>query len=153
MRVQRWIPQALFVGAALLSAWLSPVLPSGFSAHAPNPLDIALLGGLNGRTLLRSNEALEMKIANVPDAHEVMWQLDGRPVGHSSVLHLAHVDDGDHLLSLTYRDAEDRLFAVNTTVRVLPPEAYDLVTAAIQSAIALPLWAEDEQVYLPSVVR
>jgi hypothetical protein len=150
MRAKRWIPLSLFLGAALLSAWLSPALSLGWGRAASGPPGTALLGGMSGKTLLRSGEALEVKAASVPGAHDISWVLDGRRVGNASALHLGHLRTGEHVLSLTYRDTQNRLFAATTRVRVLEAGPYAVELATIQSAITLPLWEED-QVHLPLV--
>jgi hypothetical protein len=146
MHFNRWLPQALFVGAALLSAWLAPVWAAG-------PPEAALPAGLNGRTLLPSNEPLELRVAGAPAAQAVEWRLDGRRVGTAEALTLRRVAAGDHALRLTYRDAGGQLYAVNTMVRVLPPEQYVLALEAIQAAITLPLFEEDDSTFLPLIER
>jgi hypothetical protein len=153
MQPKRWILLALFLGAALLSAWLSPPFSSGWGKAASGPPETVLPGGMNGRTLLRSDEALDVKVAGVPGAHDIAWMLDGRRVGKAPDLHLQHLRDGEHILRLTYRDAQDRLFAATSLVRVLEAEPYAIQLATIQAAIYLPLWEEDFQDYLPIVRR
>ncbi len=151
MRPKRWILLALFLGPALLSAWLSPALSSGWSRAASGPPETALPGGMNGRTLLRSDEALDMKVGGAPGAHEIEWMLDGRTVGKDPDLHLQHLRNGEHILSLTYRDSQNQLFAATGQVRVLEAGPYAIQMAAIQAAISLPLWEEDNQVFLPLI--
>jgi hypothetical protein len=151
LRLKRWLPQALFVGAALLSAWLAPDLFPGWLPS--RPAEAALPGGLAGRTLLQAGEPLDLRLAGALDAQAVEWRLDGRRVGTAPALTLARVAAGDHALSLTYRDALGQLYAVSTVVRVLPPEQYGAVVTAIQAAISLPLWEEDDAVFLPVVER
>jgi hypothetical protein len=147
LQLNRWLPLALFAGAALLSAWLWPAGPA-----ASSPPELALPGGLNGRTLLSSAAALTLRVA-APEAQDVEWRLDGWRVGTAAELVLPPIASGDHALSLTYRDAGGQLYAVNTVVRVLPPEQYGAVVMAIQAAVSLPLWVEDDAVYLPLVER
>ena len=151
LNFNRWLPPALFVGAALLSAALAPALFPGW--WPSRPVEAALPGGLIGRILLQTGEPLELRAAGAPEASAVEWRLDGRRVGTAPALALGRVAAGDHALSLTYRDAGGQLYAVNTVVRVLPPEQYGPVLMAIQAAISLPLWEEDEPVYLPLVER
>jgi len=151
LQLNRWLPQALFVGAALLSAALAPALFPGW--WPSQPAEAALPGGLMGPTLLQTGEPLELRVAGAPASQTVEWRLDGRRVGTNPTLTLARVAAGDHALSLTYRDAEGQLYAVNTVVRVLPPDQYGSVLMAIQAAISLPLWEEDDPVYLPLVER
>ena len=151
MQSKRGIPLALFLGAALLSTWFSPALWLGQSRAASGPPETARPGGMNGRTLLRSDEALDVKVGGVPGAHDIEWMLDGRMVGKAPDLHLPHLRDGEHSLSLTYRDSQDRLFAATTLVRVLEAGPYAIQVAAVQAAISLPLWEDDFEVYLPLV--
>ncbi len=151
MKSKRWIPLALFLGAALLSTWFSPALSSGWSTAASGPPETARPGGMNGRTLLRSGEALDVKVGGVPDAHDIQWMLDGRTVGKAPDLHLPHLQDGEHNLSLTFLDSQDQLFAATTRVRVLEPGPFAIQAAAVQAAISLPLWEDDSEVYLPLV--
>lgn len=148
-RVHRWLPQALFIGAALLSSALAPAMFPGWMAS--QPAEAALPGGLTGRTLLQAGEPLRLQVAGAPGGSAVSWRLDGRRVGTAAELVLPRVASGDHALSLSYRDAGGRLYAVNTVIRVLSPEQYGLVVTAIQAAITLPLWEEDESVYLPLI--
>jgi hypothetical protein len=149
MRSKRWIPLSLFLGAALLSAWLSPPLSLGWGRADSSPSETALPGGISGKTLLRSGEALDVKVAGAPGVHDIQWALDGRGVGKAYALHLGQLQDGEHVLRLTYRDARGQLFAATTQVRVLEAGPYAVELATIQSAITLPLWEEDSQVYLP----
>ncbi len=67
MKPKRWFLLALFLGSALLSAWLSPALSSGWSRAASGPPETALPGGMNGRTLLRSDEARALFSATTQD--------------------------------------------------------------------------------------
>ena len=92
-----------------------------------------------------------MKVAGVPVAHDIEWMLDGRMVGKAPDLHLRHLRDGEHILSLTFRDSQDRLFSATTQVRVLEAGSYAIQVAAVQAATFLPLWEEDFQVNLPFV--
>ena len=153
MRRKRWIPLALFLGATLLSAWLSPALWLGRGRAASGPPESVLPGGMNGTTLLRSGEALDVKVGSAPSAYDIEWMLDGRMVGKAPDLHLQSLRNGEHILSLTYRDTQDRLYAATSLVRVLEPEPYAIQAAAIQAAISLPLWDEDSQIYLPLIRR
>ena len=152
-RYKRWFPLMLFFGAALLSAWLSSALWLGPTGAAAGPLENALPGGLNGRTLLRSGEALDVKVAPAPGIHAVAWALDGRRVGHAPELYLEHIRNGEHTLSLVYRDAQGQLYAVTSLVRVLEPDDYALLVDAVHAAITLPLWEEDAPIYLPFIRR
>lgn len=153
MRPKNWIPLALFLAAALLSAWLSPALGLGQGSAASRSPGSVLQGGMNGRMILQSGEALDVKVSAAPGAHDIEWKLDGRKVGKAPVLYLQHLRDGEHLLSLTYRDSQDRLFATTELVRVLEPGPYAILANAVQAAISLPLWEEDSQIYLPILQR
>ena len=153
MKPKKSISLALFLGAALLSAWLSPTSGLGQSRAASGSPERILPGGMNGRTLLRSGEALDVKVDVVPNVHDIEWVLDGRVVGKAPDLRIQHLQDGEHIVGLTYRDAQDQLFAVTTLVKVLAPGPYAIQATMVQVAITLPLWDEDDQVYLPFVQR
>lgn len=153
MQPKRLIPLALFLGAALLSTWFSPALSSGWSITASGLPETALPGGMNGRTLLRSDEALDVEVGSVPGAHDIEWLLDGHIVGNAPELHLRYLRDGEHIVSLTYRDSQNRLYAATTLVRVLKAGEYAVQAAAVQAAIVLPLWEDDFQIDLPVVRR
>jgi hypothetical protein len=153
MRIRRWVPLALFLGAALLSTWLSPAFSSGRIRAAPGLSVTVLPSGINGRTLLRSHEPLDVKVGGVPGAHDIEWMLDGHIVGKTPDLHLQHLRDGEHILSLTYRDSQDRLYAATTLVRVLEAGPYAIQLAEVQAAVSMLLMEEDFEVYLPLVQR
>lgn len=153
MLPKRWILLTLFLGAAFFSTWLFPAFSSGYSQAATNSTGTVLLGGISGRTLLRSGETLDVSIGGVPDAHDIKWILDGHTVGEAPDLHLQHLSDGEHTLSLTYRDAQDQAIAATTLVKVLEAEPYVILANAIQAGIYLPLWEEDYQTYIPLVQR
>ena len=146
MRPKRWILLTLFLGGALLSAWLSPALSMGRATET------ALPGGIYGKTLLRNDESLDVNAGNIPGTHDIEWMLDGRLVGKAPELQLQHLRNGEHILSLAYRDSRDQWFTASTLVRVLSTEAYDIQLMAVQAAIYLPLFLEDDpQIYLPLV--
>jgi hypothetical protein len=145
------MPLALFLGATLFSAWFFPVFSLGQSSAAFSPPETALPGGMNGRTLLQSGEALDVKVAGVSDAHDIRWMLDGRLVGKAAELHVSHLKNGEHALSLTYRDSQNQLFAAASLVRVLEAGPYAVQVLAIQAAISLPLLQEDDQIFLPLI--
>jgi hypothetical protein len=151
MRLKLLVPLALFLGAAMFSTWLSPALSAGWNRAAAGPPETALPGGMNGRTLLRSGEALDVKVGNVSDAHDVEWVLDGRVVGKAPGLYVLHLRDGEHTLYVTYRDSQGQLFAATSLVRVLEPGPYAVQAAAVQAAVTLPLWDEDFQLYMPLI--
>ncbi len=153
MRPNRWSLVAFFLGAMVLSAWLSPLLWSGPGRAAPGPPETALPGGINGRTMLRSGEPLDVRVAAPAGVYDIKWTLDGRTVGHALDLHLRHVRDGEHTLSLTYRDSQGRLCAASALVRVLEPDQYAMYIDAVQAAITLPLWEDDSQANLPIIRR
>lgn len=150
MQLKRWVLLALFLGSMLFSAWLSPSF-LGWSKAATNTNESLLPAGINGRTLLRRGEALDVVVEGEPNPDYIFWVLDGRSVGKSPGLHLQHLSDGEHTLSVTYRDAQGQAFAASTLVRVLDDEPYAIQAAAIQAAIYLPLWEEDYQAYMPLV--
>lgn len=147
MRPNQWTPLVLFLGAAMLSAWLSPALSLGWAPEN------ALPGGIYGKTILRSGEALDVNLGNIPGAHDIQWMLDGHPVGKAPDLHLQRLRNGEHLLSLAYRNSQDRLLTANTQVRVLEAGAYAVLLSSIQAEISLPLWEEDSDTYLPLVLH
>ncbi len=153
MRLNRWFPLMLFLGAALLSAWLSSAFWLRPTRAEVGPLEKALPGGLNGRTLLRSGEALDVVVAAEPGAHAVAWALDGRRVGHAPELHLEQIRNGEYTLSLVYRDDKGQLYSATSLVRVLEPDNFALLVDAVHAAITLPLWEEDAPIYLPFIRR
>ena len=61
MQPKRWILLALFLGAALISAWLFPSLSLGWGQAASAQPETVLPDGINGSLLLRSGEALDVK--------------------------------------------------------------------------------------------
>ena len=150
IQTNRWIPLALFLGSVLFSAWLSPSF-LGWSKASANTDQALLAAGIDGKTLLRSGEALDVKVGGESDPNHIIWALDGYRIGKAPGLHLQHLSDGEHTLSVTYRDARGQAFAASMLVRVMDAEPYAIQAAAIQAAIYLPLWEEDYQAYIPLV--
>jgi hypothetical protein len=147
MRPKQWTPMVLFLVAAMLSAWLSPALSLGWASEN------ALPGGIYGKTILRSGEALDVNLGSIPGAHDIQWMLDGHPVGQAPGLQLQRLRNGEHLLRLAYRDSQGQWFSANTQVRVLEAGPYAVLLSSIQTAISLPLWEEDSEIYLPLVLH
>jgi len=150
---KRLFPMALFLLAALLSAYISPKLGLEHSKTALGVPESTLAGGMVGRTWLRSGDALDMSVSATPGVHEVKWTLDGRTVGISNTIHLLHLGDGEYFLRLTYRDYQDRLYNSTALIRVLDPDTYAMQTASLQAVISMLLWEEDSQIYLPAILR
>ena len=149
MKSTRWIPLALFLGAAVLSAWLSPALASGWRRATSIKLETYLPAGMIGSTLLHSGESLDMSIGVASGGQQIEWRLDGRIVGDQADLHIDHLSNGVHLVSLTYQDAQKQAYAATVQVQVLEEGPYAVQAAAIQAAVTLPLWEEEVQLYLP----
>ena len=144
---------ALFLLAVLLSAYISPKLGLEQSKTAWGIPGSTLNGGMIGRTLLRSGEALDMSEGATTDVSDVKSTLDGRIVGISNAIHLLHLRDGEYFLRLTYRDFQDRIYGSTALIRVLDPDIYAMQTASLQAAISMLLWEEDSQIYLPAILR
>ncbi|MCC7358608.1 MAG: hypothetical protein IT317_03975 [Anaerolineales bacterium] len=145
-RLTHWLPHALLLVTALLSAWFAPV----GSAATPGT---ALAAGMTGRTLLRTDEALALRVADPRAVRAVEWRLDGRWVGDAPALTVFPIAAGDHALSLTYQDAAGQRYALATQVRVLQPHRFAAEVAALQMAIHFPLFDEDDTLFIPQVIR
>lgn len=145
-RLTHWLPHALLVTTALLTAWLTPL-------GSPAAPGVVLAAGMTGRTLLPLDEALTLQVTGPHTARAIEWRLDGRWVGAGPTLVLFPVAAGDHELGLTYQDAAGQHYALATQVRVLSPERYAVEVAALQMAIHYPLFDEDDALFLPQLLR
>jgi hypothetical protein len=153
MKSKSWILLALFLGAVSLSAWRASVVNPFTRVAASAPPETVMPASLNAPALLSSGGVLIANANNAQGAQGYKWILDGRVVGDTHELRIAHLGIGEHHLRLTYHDVQGRLYSADSTVRVLTTENYPLAMDAVQAAITLPLWDEDELIHLPLIIH
>ena len=112
-----------------------------------------------GQTIIRTTEPLVLRSPwNGASSNDValtdfMWVLDGQIVSRSAEMVVSLSEPGDYFVELSYRDVQGNRYAATINVRVMEPEEYDTMMAAVRAAVNLPLWLEDEELFLPIVHR
>ncbi len=113
-----------------------------------------------GKTVIRTTEPLVLRSSRdvAAASYEVVltdfsWKLNGRVVSTSSELVISLPESGDYSLQLSYRDFQENRYAATINVRVMEPAEYDTMMAAVGAAVNLPLWLEDDEIFLPIVYK
>jgi hypothetical protein len=83
---------------------------------------------------------------------DILWILNDQVVSTSSTLVISITRPGDYPLRLSYCDLQDMEYKTQINVRVMEPESYSSMMAAVRAAVNLPLWLEDEELFLPLVL-
>ena len=109
-----------------------------------------------GTTVIRTTEPLSLRsVATNRETTliDFVWKLNGQVVSTSPELVIPLTAPGDYVLGLSHGDTQGRNYATSITVRAMEPTEYDAMMAAVQAAAHLPLWLEDEEMFLPYVMR
>jgi len=113
-----------------------------------------------GTTVIRTTEPLSLRSVwdvNAASSEtaliDFVWKLNDQVVSTSPELVIPLTIPGDYVLEMSYGDTQGRSYETSLTVRVMEPAEYDAMMAAVQAAAHLPLWLEDEELFLPYVVR
>jgi hypothetical protein len=113
-----------------------------------------------GKTIIRTTEPLVLgspwdaaSLSGDGALTDFMWLLDGQVVSRSPEMVVLLPEPGDYSVHLSYRDVQGNIYAAAINARVLEPEEYDTMMAAVRAAVNLPLWLEDEELFLPIVYR
>ena len=113
-----------------------------------------------GTTVIRTTEPLSLRSVwdvNAASSEIVLidfvWKLNGKVVSTSPELVIPLTTPGDYVLELSYGDTQGHSYATSVTVRAMEPAEYDAMMAAVQAAAHLSLWLEDEEIFLPHVIR
>jgi hypothetical protein len=84
---------------------------------------------------------------------DITWALNGQVVSESAEMAISLPEPGDYAVALRYRDLQGNRYAAVVNVQVMEPEEYDTMMAAVRAAVNLPLWLEDEELFLPIVLK
>jgi hypothetical protein len=113
-----------------------------------------------GKTVIQTTEPLVLRSSwNVTGTRDkalftdFLWELNGQIVSTSFELVISLPKPGDYFFHLSYRDEQGNRYATIINVRVMEPAEYDTMVAAVQAAANLPLWLEDEEIFLPIVSK
>jgi hypothetical protein len=113
-----------------------------------------------GKTVIQTTEPLILRLSRDATATSddlvftnFLWKLNGQAVGTSSYLEISLPETGDYSVQLSYRDLEGYRYAAMIDVRVMEPAEYNTMMAAVLAAANLPLWLEDEELFLPIVYQ
>ena len=109
-----------------------------------------------GTTVIRTTEPLSLRSVDTnreTTLIDFVWKLNGQVVSTSPELVIPLTAPGDYVLELSHGDTQGHSYATRLTVRAMEPEEYEAMMTAVQAAAHLSLWLEDEEMFLPYVMR
>ena len=113
-----------------------------------------------GVTVITTAEPLTLRVVGDVENADIgtapsgfVWRLEDRVVSRSAELVFPLTIPGRYLVYLSHGDVHGNRYEAQIPVRVMEPEAYSAMKAAALAAAQLPLWLEEDEVFLPFVAK